>query len=62
MEAFLRPTLKRHRPVTRRQNTGEEYRGCLMVEVPRSGRLYWWIEGAVTGIAGAAVPEQDGKV
>ncbi len=48
---FQRTSLKRHRPTTVRMNTGETYRGCLSVEVPRSRRLYWKIEGIMKGMS-----------
>jgi transposase-like protein len=48
-----RPTLKRHSPRTKRRNVGEDYHGCVTVNVPRSRELYWWIEGVVAGVAGA---------
>ncbi|WP_217705945.1 helix-turn-helix domain-containing protein [Verrucosispora sp. NA02020] len=50
-ESFQPTTLKRHRPATVRLNTGETYRGCLSVEVPRSRRLYWKIEGIMKGVS-----------
>ncbi|MDG4793408.1 helix-turn-helix domain-containing protein [Micromonospora sp. WMMD1082] len=53
-EAFQPTTLKRHRPTTVRLNTGETYRGCLAVEVPRSRRLYWKIEGIMKGMSDGA--------
>jgi predicted transcriptional regulator len=42
---FRRPTLKRHTPRTSRKNTGDDYHGCLRVEVRRSTGLYRKIEG-----------------
>ncbi|MDQ7910967.1 helix-turn-helix domain-containing protein [Phytohabitans sp. ZYX-F-186] len=45
-----RPTLKRHKPVTNRHNTGDGYHGCLVVKVPRSRRLYVRIEGLMAGV------------
>ena len=42
---FRRPTLKRHNPTTIRKNTGDDYHGCLRVEVRRSADLYRQIEG-----------------
>ncbi|KXK59133.1 resolvase [Micromonospora rosaria] len=54
------PSLKRHRPATRRRNTGDEYHGCLVITVPRSRELYWRIEGMIAGlfqIAGGVVPQ-----
>jgi transposase len=50
-EEFLRPTIKRHNPVTIRRNVGESYRGCLTITVSKSSRLYWEMEGVVRGIA-----------
>ncbi len=50
VERFSRPTLKKHNPSTVRHNVGAPYRGCLIVEVPRSRQLYWRIEGIVGGI------------
>lgn len=51
-EQFRRPTLKTHNPLTVRYNIGDPYRGCLVVEVPRSRELYWTIEGLMRGIVG----------
>ncbi|WFE63861.1 helix-turn-helix domain-containing protein [Micromonospora sp. WMMD714] len=50
VEAFRPTSLKRHRPDTIRRNTGADYRGCLIVEVPRSRQLYWRIEGIMRGM------------
>lgn len=47
-EQFRRPTLKRHNPRTVRTNTGEDYHGCLRIEVRRSAGLYRKIEGWAT--------------
>lgn len=46
---FRSPTLKRHNPKTIRTNTGEDYHGCLRIEVRRSTGLYRKIEGWATG-------------
>ncbi|MEV4630690.1 helix-turn-helix domain-containing protein [Micromonospora sp. NPDC049523] len=54
-DRFRTPTLKRHRAVTNRHNTGESYRGCLVVDVPGSRELYWRIEGVVRALAGEAL-------
>jgi transposase len=51
VDQFSRPTLKRHNPATVRHNVGNPYRGCLIVGVPNSRRLYWRIEGLMSGIA-----------
>src|SRR5580693_8253178 len=37
---FRRPVLKHHNPKTVRKNVGEGYRGCLRIDVRRSGDLY----------------------
>src|SRR5262249_17930285 len=47
-EQFRRPTLKRHNPRTVRTNTGEDYHGCLRIEVRRSAGLYRKIAGWAT--------------
>jgi transposase len=44
-EQFRRPVLKRHNPKTVRKNTGDDYRGCLVIDVHRSADLYRRIEG-----------------
>jgi hypothetical protein len=46
-ERFQRSTIKRHAPATVRHNTGEGYRGCLVVSVVKGRGLYWLIEGIV---------------
>ncbi|TYC22659.1 helix-turn-helix domain-containing protein [Micromonospora sp. MP36] len=56
LDCFQRPTLKRHNPTTSRTNVGENYRGCLVVRVPRSRELYLWIAGAVEGLAAGLRP------
>ncbi|GAA2385286.1 hypothetical protein GCM10010420_04590 [Streptomyces glaucosporus] len=43
-------TLKKHNPVTVRRNTGDAYRGCLVVRVLRGAELYRRIEGWWYGI------------
>jgi transposase len=48
-ERFMRTTLKRHSPKTNRQNTGADYRGCLVINVPKGRELYWRIEGVMRG-------------
>ena len=42
---FHKPTLKRHNPKTVRKNIGDEYHGCLRIDVQQSAGLYWQIEG-----------------
>lgn len=59
--AMRRPTIKRHAPATARRNTGESYRGCLVITVPRGRELYWWIEGAMAALAAAVEVHDPGK-
>jgi hypothetical protein len=47
---FRNPTLKRHKPMTNRKNTGELYHGCLRIEVRRSVDLYMSIEGWASAV------------
>lgn len=49
-ELFQRPTIKHHRPTTRRANTGADYHGCLAVSVPKSRELYWRVEGVMAAL------------
>lgn len=44
-EQFRSPVLKHHIPKTRRTNVGEDYHGCLKIDVRRSAALYRKIEG-----------------
>lgn len=44
-EQFHSPALKRHIPKTERKNVGENYHGCLRIEVNRGSGLYRKIEG-----------------
>jgi transposase len=53
---FARPTIKRHRPTTVRKNTGDDYHGCLRIDVRRSTAFYRKIEGwAIASMRGDAV-------
>ncbi|MFG2431522.1 hypothetical protein [Streptomyces sp. NPDC048590] len=54
--AFGKTTLKKHSPKTNRKNTGEGYRGCLVVRVLKSADLYRRIEGWWYGIVLGAAP------
>ena len=45
VDQFLTPTLKHHNPKTVRKNVGENYHGCLRIDVRRSADLYHRIEG-----------------
>ena len=52
-EQFLSPALKRHNPKTVRKNVGEDYHGCLRIEVRRGSGLYRKIEGWAEAIMSA---------
>ena len=49
-DQFRKPNLKRHNPKTVRKNIGDDYHGCLTIDVRRSGDLYRKIEGWVSAI------------
>ncbi|MGV9934222.1 helix-turn-helix domain-containing protein [Streptomyces olivaceoviridis] len=51
---FNKTTLKKHNPKTVRKNTGDGYRGCLVIKVLKGADLYRRIEGWWCGIVGAA--------
>lgn len=56
-DSFRKPTIKRHNPKTIRKNVGEDYHGCLRIDVHRSADLYLKIEGwtsAATAVAKAS--------
>jgi hypothetical protein len=53
-EQFLRTTLKHHQPKTVRKNVGENYHGCLRIDVQRGSSLYREIEGWVEAITSGA--------
>jgi len=42
---FMPPLIKRHKPLTVRKNTGDDYHGCLRILVRRATVLYRQIEG-----------------
>jgi hypothetical protein len=50
---FAATSLKRHKPLTHRRNTGEHYRGCLVVTVTDSAALYRRVAGTWEGIVAA---------
>ncbi|MFF7339567.1 hypothetical protein ACFZAT_19755 [Streptomyces sp. NPDC008163] len=52
---FGKTTLKKHNPKTNRKNVGENYRGCLVIQVRQSAELYRRIEGWWCGIVGGSV-------
>jgi transcriptional regulator with XRE-family HTH domain len=52
--AFNKTTLKKHNPKTVRKNTGDSYRGCLVIKVLKGAELYRRIEGSWCGIVDAA--------
>jgi transcriptional regulator with XRE-family HTH domain len=51
-EQFRRASLKRHNPKTVRKNVGDDYHGCLRIDVCRSADLYRQIEGWARAIMG----------
>ncbi|MET9862142.1 hypothetical protein ABZY93_23070 [Streptomyces smyrnaeus] len=61
LQDFDKPVLKKHNPKTVRKNTGESYRGCMVVRVRQAADLYrriegWWY-GIVLGV-GSAPPRE----
>lgn len=50
IDQFATPALKHHNPKTIRKNTGDEYHGCLRIDVRRSSDLYRRIEGWSTAV------------
>ncbi|GLW97561.1 helix-turn-helix domain-containing protein [Microtetraspora sp. NBRC 16547] len=52
---FGKPTLKRHNPKTVRHNVGDDYHGCLRVDVRKSAPLYRQIEGWMKGMVEEAM-------
>lgn len=53
VERFGRPAIKRHNPRTVRLNTGDDYRGCVVVRLTKCVDLYRMIAGTWTGIMSA---------
>jgi hypothetical protein len=53
---FLKPVLKRHNPKTTRRNVGEDYHGCLRINVHRSSALLRKIEGWASAAMGTLTP------
>ncbi|MFE6223395.1 MULTISPECIES: hypothetical protein [unclassified Streptomyces] len=63
---FQKTTLKKHNPKTVRKNTGENYRGCLVIRVAQGAELYrrvegWW-RGMVDSSTAATAADHSGKV
>ncbi|MFE3470756.1 hypothetical protein ACFXOI_03530 [Streptomyces bacillaris] len=52
----MKATLKKHSPETNRKNTGEAYRGCLVIHAAKSAELYRRVEGCWYGIVLGADP------
>jgi transposase len=62
-EQFRGPTLKRHSPKTIRKNTGQDYHGCLVINVRQSAELYRRVEGwAAAAMAADRELEHSGDV
>jgi hypothetical protein len=55
VEGFMRTTLKKGNPKTRRRNIGPAYRGCLVVTVRRSGDLNKQLDGWFDAMASQEV-------
>lgn len=55
----FRTSLKQQNPMTTRKNTGDDYHGCLRVDVKRSCGLYRKIEGWASAAATAAEAPDD---
>ncbi|MEV5874461.1 hypothetical protein AB0L75_09580 [Streptomyces sp. NPDC052101] len=53
-DSFNKTTIKKHNPKTVRKNTGDNYRGCLVIKVLKGADLYRRIEGSWYGIVEAA--------
>jgi hypothetical protein len=51
-EQFKRTVIKRHSPKTVRKNVGEDYHGCLVINVLGGAELYQRIEGWAKGAMG----------
>ncbi|GAA4949121.1 hypothetical protein GCM10023205_06790 [Yinghuangia aomiensis] len=58
---FMTPVLKKHNPKTVRYNTGDGYKGCLIVRVKKGAQVYQRIEGWWTGIVEATRAEPLGN-
>jgi hypothetical protein len=60
---FRSPTLKRHNPGTVRKNSGDDYHGCLRIDVLCSTELYRKIEGWATATMASSdrVPDVRGR-
>ena len=56
---FRRPALKKHNPRTVRKNIGDDYHGCLRIDVLRGSVLYQKIEGWATASMAAVVRVPD---
>lgn len=54
---FRKSVLKRHNPKTVRKNSGENYHGCLRIDVLRSRHLYRQIEGWARGAMATGSPD-----
>ena len=61
-EQFKTPLLKRHNPKTVRKNVGDNYHGCLRIDVHRSSDLYLRIEGWAAASMALAAAEVVGEI
>ncbi|TDD70920.1 hypothetical protein E1262_07235 [Jiangella aurantiaca] len=53
VEQFYQATLKKHNPKTVRKNTGQDYRGCLVITVAKSSPEYRIMDGMWSAVARA---------
>lgn len=60
LDSFHKPVIKKHNPKTVRKNTGDDYRGCLVVRVRQGADLYRRIEGWWYGIVLGARSDTQG--
>ena len=62
-DQFRKVSLKQGNPRTTRKNTGDDYHGCLRVDVMRSCELYRKIEGWASAVTeGAEAPGCSGTI
>lgn len=60
-DKFAPATLKRHNPTSVRHNSGDDYHGCLVVNVRKPMRLYWRIEGLMKGVMASTCHGAEGE-
>lgn len=58
---FAKASIKRHKPLTTRENVGADYHGCVSIYVRNGAELLQRVEGWVVGAllaAGGALPDR----